>query len=98
MIFDPFYSVKHLCGSCFRLLGTLSSGKGIGSPGGGTLPSLTALPVVRNTLGSRGASFSGRGLALGKTWPHICSWRCFTVVLALLCCVLTALLAYFASE
>lgn len=79
-------------------------GGGVGGGGVGGFTSLAALPVVRNNLGSRAASITGRGLSLsgggGKGWGRMCplSWRGATIVLAVLCCILAALLAYFASE
>ncbi|XP_069941027.1 teneurin-a isoform X3 [Cherax quadricarinatus] len=76
-----------------RLLGTLSSQKGSIAPGGGTL---TALPAVRNDLAlGSAASFSGRGLHLGKTWRERCSWRCAAIALMILSATLAALLACF---
>ncbi|KAF2364560.1 Carboxypeptidase-like regulatory domain [Trinorchestia longiramus] len=88
-------------------LGTLSSTKTAlgqqsscnGGGGGGGFASLVALPVVRNNLGSRAASITGRGLSLGggKSWTRTCNWRCAAIVLAVVCCALAALLAYFAT-
>ncbi|XP_071524010.1 teneurin-a-like isoform X5 [Panulirus ornatus] len=78
-----------------RLLGTLSSQKGSIAPGGGTL---TALPAVRNDLAlGSAASFSGRGLHLGKTWRERCSWRCTAIGLIILSFTLAALLACVAT-
>ena len=91
----------------FRLMSTLGSQKGGGLTGGPGCPigsgvvggGLVALPNVRNnlTLGSR-ASFSGRGLHLGKTWRERCSWRCAAIILIFLSATLAALLAYFAGK
>ncbi|XP_042205558.1 teneurin-3-like isoform X2 [Homarus americanus] len=76
-----------------RLLGTLSSQKGSIAPGGGNL---TALPAVRNDLAlGSAASFSGRGLHLGKTWRERCSWRCAAIGLIIFSATLAALLACF---
>ncbi|KAK8385757.1 hypothetical protein O3P69_016491 [Scylla paramamosain] len=77
-----------------RLLGTLGSQKGSIAPGTGPL----TLPAVRNDLAlGSAASFSGRGLHLGKTWRERCSWKCTSIALIILCAILTALVAYFAA-
>lgn len=79
----------------YRLLGTLGSQKGSIAPGTGPL----TLPAVRNDLAlGSAASFSGRGLHLGKTWRERCSWKCTSIGLIILCAILTALVAYFAGK
>lgn len=94
VFFDVLFKTYANVSLSHRLLGTLGSQKNSGAPG-----TLTTLPAVRNdlVLGS-GASFSGRGLHLGKTWRERCSWRCAAIGLILLCATLAALLAYFAGE
>ncbi|MPC47286.1 Teneurin-a [Portunus trituberculatus] len=68
--------------------------KGSIAPGTGPL----TLPAVRNDLAlGSAASFSGRGLHLGKTWRERCSWKCTSIALIILCAILTALVAYFAE-